>query len=77
MAWRKLAVHKHLQNCSISEMYNPDTKERRFVATIHGFHAWKLGDDWAIALKRAGSIRTRIEEADERVFYDYEDNSDY
>jgi hypothetical protein len=73
--WRRLARHKWVDRCTISESINTETNQRRFSATIDGWQNWRLmvveQTSPAIAqqvIDKVRSILERIDSGDEEVF---------
>ena len=79
---KKLAVHKHLIGCKITESYD-DKKEgydasivsyRRYTATIRGWTNWKIFEGclydgyWKDVCKVVERIRDLIDSGNEKIF---------
>ncbi|HOS60402.1 MAG TPA: hypothetical protein PK661_09925 [Syntrophorhabdaceae bacterium] len=76
MGWKKLAVHKWLVGCKITESYLEGTDIRRFTATVRGWQNFKIYEGKLIenidqiVIDKTREIRERIDNGDDSVFFE-------
>lgn len=67
-----LARHKWLVGCVITEMVDPETNVRHFIATVRGWRNFRLRSTVPQeVMDEVRSIRKRIDEGDQSVFSEY------
>jgi hypothetical protein len=73
--WKKLAVHKWVSGCKITESLNTETEQRRFTATIDGWQNWRImtvdQTSPQVAeevIRRVTAIKAAMDDGDAKVF---------